>query len=128
MMLKSGLPILNSFDILATSTDNTVYKAYILQMRAGIKQGGSLFKTIDSQKLSFIPLIASRMIRVGEKTGKLDETLLYLGDFFEEEIDVASKDFATVLEPMILVVVGGMVAYLAFAIITPIYEFTSVIK
>jgi len=128
MMLKSGLPILNSFDILISSTENTVYKRYIHEFRVGVKQGEPLYKTIDTHHLSLIPTIASRMIRVGEKTGKLDETLLYLGDFFEEEIDVASKDFATVLEPIILVIVGAVVAYLAFAIITPIYEFTSVIK
>lgn len=128
MMLKSGLPILNSFDILATSTENSVYTAYIKEMRQGVKRGTTLFHTIDSQHMSHIPALASRMIRVGEKTGNLDETLLYLGDFFEEEIDVASKDFSTVLEPAILVVVGFIVAYLALAIISPIYEITSGIK
>ena len=128
MMLKSGLPILNSFDILSTSTENYVYRHYIQTMRQGVKSGATLFNTIDTKHLTFIPIIASRMIRVGEKTGNLDETLLYLGDFFEEEIDVASKDFATVLEPIILVFVGLVVAYLAFAIITPIYDFTSAIK
>jgi type II secretory pathway component PulF len=97
-------------------------------MKGGIKRGSSLFHSIDSQHMTFIPALASRMIRVGEKTGNLDATLLYLGDFFEEEIDVASKDFATVLEPIILVIVGAIVAYLAFAIISPIYEFTAGIK
>jgi len=128
MMLKSGLPILNAFDILSPSTDNRTFKTYIEQMRQGVKRGSSIFHSIDSQHMTFIPTLASRMIRVGEKTGKLDETLLYLGDFFEEEIDVASKDFATVLEPLILVFVGLIVAFLAFAIISPIYEFTSGIK
>lgn len=128
MMLKSGIPILNAFDILSSSTDNTVYKEYIQQMRQGVKRGSSVFHSIDTQGMVFIPTLATRMIQVGEKTGNLDETLLYLGDFFEEEIDVASKDFSTVLEPIILVFVGGIVAYLAFAIISPIYEFTSGIK
>ncbi len=128
MMLKSGMPILASFDKLETSTENTIYKKSLHEMKSGIKQGGSLYKTIQHNQISIFPLIASRMIQVGEKTGKLDEVLLYLGDFFEEEIDANSKDFSTVLEPVILVVVGLIVAYLAFAIITPIYEFTSVIK
>jgi type II secretory pathway component PulF len=128
MMLKSGLPITNALEILSTSTDNTVYQGYIIKMQAGVKRGSTLFHSMDTQKMSFIPALASRMIRVGEKTGNLDENLLYLGDFFEEEIDVASKDFATVLEPIILVMVAAVVAFLAFAIISPIYEFTSAIK
>lgn len=128
MMLKSGLPILNAFDILEPSTKNTIYSQYIQKMKQGVKRGTSLSQTIETQHLLYIPTLASKMIRVGEKTGNLDETLLYLGDFFEEEIDVASKDFATVLEPIILVFVGLIVAYLAFAIISPIYEFTSGIK
>lgn len=128
MMLKSGLPILSAFDILESSTENSIYRQYIKKISLSVKQGSSLSKIIESQYMVFIPTLASRMISVGEKTGTLDETLLYLGDYFEEEIDVASKDFATLLEPMILVFVGLIVAYLAFAIISPIYEFTSGIK
>lgn len=128
MMLKSGLPILSAFDILASSTTNEVYKRSIHDMYVGIKQGSTLYKTIETYHMTHIPVVASRMIQVGEKTGNLDETLLYLGDFFEEGIDAASKDFATVLEPLILVVVGLIVAFLSFAIISPIYEFSSGIK
>ena len=62
------------------------------------------------------------MIGVGEKTGKLDETLLYLGDFFDDEVDNTAKNLATVLEPVILLVIGGIVGFVALAIISPIYE------
>ncbi len=68
------------------------------------------------------------MIAVGEKTGKLEETFLYLGDFFEDEVDDATRNISTILEPVMLLVIGGIVAFVALAIISPIYDLTSSIK
>jgi type IV pilus assembly protein PilC len=75
-----------------------------------------------------MPLIAVRMIGVGEKTGRLDETCMYLGDYFEDEVDTASKNLSTVLEPIVLICVGLIVAFIALSIIGPIYQFTGSIK
>ena len=68
------------------------------------------------------------MISIGEKTGKLDEVLLYLSDFYEEEIDNLSKNLSTILEPAILIVIALMVGFVALAIISPIYELTGSIQ
>jgi len=68
------------------------------------------------------------MIGVGEKTGKLDESFLYLGDFFEDNVDDASKNFSNILEPLLLLVIGIIVAFVALAIISPIYQFTGSVK
>ncbi|MEK7067867.1 MAG: type II secretion system F family protein [Patescibacteria group bacterium] len=65
---------------------------------------------------------------VGEKTGKLDETLLYLGDFFADEVDNTAKNLPTILEPALLVVIAGMVLFLALAIIAPIYDLTGSVR
>jgi type IV pilus assembly protein PilC len=62
---------------------------------------------------------------VGEKTGKLEETFLYLGEFFKEEVDDTAKNFTTVLEPLLLLFIGLIVAFVALAIISPIYSLTS---
>ena len=72
--------------------------------------------------------IAVKMIGVGEKTGKLDEAFLYLGDFFEEEVDNIAKNLSVVLEPIILLVIGLIVGFVALAIISPIYNLTGSIK
>lgn len=124
MMLKSGLPITTALDTQMDSTTNLVYRKYLETILKGVKDGKTIQIIITNNKMKFIPLLATKMIGVGETSGKLDESFLYLGEFFEDEVDVASKDLATVLEPMILFVVGIIVAFIAIAIISPIYQFT----
>lgn len=128
VMIQSGLPISQAIDTQKLATSNLVYHEYIIQIQKGIEKGKDITSTIDSKKFKYFPEIATRMIEVGEKTGKLDEALLYLGDFFEEEIDNDAKNLTTILEPILLVVVGLVVAFIALAIITPIYQFTGSIK
>jgi len=64
------------------------------------------------------------MIKVGEESGRLDETLIYLADFYEEEVDNATKTLAIAIEPILLITIGSAVGFLALAIITPIYNIT----
>ena len=74
------------------------------------------------------PPLVSRMVSIGEKTGNLDETLLYLGDFYDEEIDDFSQNLSTILEPILLITIGLGVGFVALAIISPIYELTGSIR
>ena len=69
--------------------------------------------------------MVGKMLGIGEKTGKLDETLLYLGDFFEGEVDNVTKNVTTIMEPVLLVIIAAMVAFLALSIISPIYQLTA---
>jgi len=64
------------------------------------------------------------MIKVGEKSGTLEESLLYLGDFYEDELDSFSNNLTTIMEPILLLVIGLGVGFIALAIVTPIYELT----
>ncbi len=128
MMLKSGLPITSAIDTQKQSTTNDVYRYYLEVIEEDVNKGKSISESIINNKLEYFSTLATRMIAVGEKTGKLDESLIYLGDYFEEEVDSAAKDFSVVLEPIILLGVGLVVAYLALAIISPIYQFTGSIK
>lgn len=122
VMLQSGLSIINALEITENGADNLVFKSYIETIRSAVVRGKSIATELGSGGYSYVPLIAVKMISVGEKTGKLDESLLYLGDFFEEEVDNTAKNFATIIEPIVFIVIGLVVAFLAFAIITPIYE------
>jgi len=65
------------------------------------------------------------MIAVGEKTGTLESAFSYLGDFFEDEVDNASKNLSSTLEPILLIGISLIVGFVALAVITPIYDFTS---
>lgn len=128
LMLKSGLPINEALNVSVESTDNLVFKRSIKLIASAVEKGKSIESEMDNRKFWFFPVIVSRMIGVGERTGKLDETLLYLGDFFEQEVDGMAKNLPTILEPILLTMIAAVVAFVAFAIISPIYQFTSGVK
>lgn len=124
VMLKSGIPITNALAIEVKIITNRVFQEYVLLMLAATDKGRSLSDELQQGKYKRIPLIVTKMIEVGEKTGNLEETLLYLADFFEDEVDDATRNISTLLEPVMLLVIGGLVAFVALAIISPIYSLT----
>lgn len=128
VMLKSGLPIKSALEIQYKITSNLVFKHYIAEILAAIEKGKNIADELNTGRFPYMSPIVIRMIGVGEKTGKLDEILLYLGDFFEDEVDDAAKNLSTVLEPIILLVVGLIVGFVALAIISPIYQITGSIR
>ncbi len=128
IMLKSGLPIDRALDACEEAEENFVFKGYIYSLGQAVDKGKSLESELSSNRYPRIPPIVGKMVGVGERTGKLDESLLYLGDFFAEEVDEFTRNLPTILEPIILIFVAIMVAFLAFSIISPIYEFTANIR
>lgn len=128
IMVKSGLPISQALEIQTQTTSNLIFKNYLNRIQKGVEKGESIGEVLRSKRYKYFPTIAMSMIEVGEKTGKLDESLEYLGDFFEEEVDDAAKNLTTTLEPILLLVVGLIVAFMAMAIISPIYQFTGSIN
>lgn len=128
IMLKSGLPITSALDIEYEMSTNMVFQKYIGTLRNAVNRGKTLSSELDSGKYPLIPSIAVKMIAVGERTGKLDETFLYLQQFFESEVDDATKNLSTVLEPVMLLFIGAVVAFIALAIISPIYQLTGSIQ
>jgi type IV pilus assembly protein PilC len=128
VMLKSGLPITKSLSIQTVATSNYVFKDYIKRLQKSVDKGKEMGIELDEGNYSKFSGVAVKMIAVGEKTGKLDEVFLYLGDFFEEEVDNTAKNLSVVLEPIILLGVGLLVGFVALAIISPIYELTGSIK
>ena len=86
--------------------------------------GKSLGDEMGQRGYRFVPIIVPRMVKVGEKSGNLDQTLLYLADFFEEEVDDKVRNLGSIIEPMMLVVIAVVVGFVAMAIISPIYQLT----
>lgn len=128
IMMKSGLPITTSLSIAKQMANQTVFADYLQHMLTAVENGKSLAKELEDKKFAHIPLMSIKMLAVGEKTGKLDETCLYLADMFEQEVDDATRNMATLVEPAILLVVGILVAFIALSIISPIYELTGSIQ
>jgi len=122
ILLKSGVTINDSLEIATMAVENVQYKDILKQAMVKVKKGNSLTTAISHEQ--YIPSMVNKMIAVGEKTGKLEESLLYLADFYEEEVDNTTKNISTVIEPVLLIVIGLVLGFLAVAIISPIYQFT----
>ncbi|MBI4067696.1 type II secretion system F family protein [Candidatus Gottesmanbacteria bacterium] len=127
-MLKSGLPIILALDIQQGAASNVIFRGYLTNLAKAVAKGKSIMAELETGKYNHIPPIVAKMIGVGEKTGRLEENLLYLGDFFEEEIDNTTKNLSTILEPVLLVFIAVIVGFVALSIISPIYQFTSSIE
>lgn len=127
-LIKSGVPITKSLNITASTLSNLKFRNDLASVEELLAKGKNIGETLKSKNYFEYPPIVSRMIAIGEKTGKLDETLLYLGDFYEDEVDDLSKNMSTVLEPFLLVAIALVVGFVALAIISPIYELTGSIR
>ncbi|MBI4130466.1 type II secretion system F family protein [Candidatus Roizmanbacteria bacterium] len=124
VLLQSGVPINKSLTVAASTLTNIPFQRHILFVAHEVVKGKTLADSLSQHNGRFLySSLTIKMVQVGEKSGKLEETLLYLGDFYEEEVDTVAKNFATVIEPVLLLGIGLLVAFVSLAIISPIYEF-----
>ncbi len=128
IMLKSGLTITAALETVSEVEGNLVYKKDLLKIAEAVRKGKSIESALVDGKYKEFPLFMIRMIGVGEKSGNLEENLAYLGDYFETEVDTVTKNLATTLEPMLLIFIGIIVAFVALSIISPIYQVTGSIR
>ena len=122
-LLSSGITIDQSLQIVAQTLTSDVFKNETIEIYHKVLKGNSLADALAGK--NNFPKIVSRMTRVGEESGNLSEVLDYLADFYELEVDTATKNLSTMLEPILLVVIGTVVGFVAMAIINPIYDLTS---
>lgn len=122
-LLDSGITIDQAIRILSTTLTNEVYVKEINILYHKILKGNTLADSMRNKHL--YPPIVSRMTKVGETSGNLTEVLSYLADFYEAEVDSATKNLSTVLEPALLIMIGLIVGFVAISIIGPIYDLTS---
>lgn len=123
LMLKSGMKIIEALMITSNSVTNLAYQKAFRDAAEVMKKGEPLNSFLKTQEHLF-PAIVSQMIEVGENTGTLGDNLLYLANFYESEVDEATKNLSTTLEPILLLVMGIIVGFIAISIITPIYKIT----
>lgn len=124
VLLKSGLNIYEALKIVTEMSENYYYKKAIERASESIGKGSRLSNHL-AQNSDLFPIMVTKMIRVGEESGRLEETLAYLADFYEGEVDESLKSLTTYIEPALLIFIGLIVAFMALSIITPIYSITS---
>jgi len=123
LLLRSDVRIVSSFDLVAASTRNLVYREELLAARDGIVQGQKISAQFRRRERLF-PGMFTQMVAVGESTGNLSGAFEYISDMYEEEINELTKNLTTLLEPVLMIVMGIIVGFIAVSIITPIYSIT----
>jgi len=120
MLVKAGVPLLDSLKVSSATMNNHVYENSINMMAEEVEKGIPL--SVPIQRDPNFPKIIGQMIAVGEQTGKLDEVLGKVSIYFERESENKIKSISTLIEPIILLIIGFAVAFLIFAVLVPIYN------
>ncbi|HDQ88532.1 MAG TPA: type II secretion system F family protein [candidate division WWE3 bacterium] len=124
VLLRSGVPISKSLSVTANTLSNLRFRNILNTIEEAVNDGSTIHEILLKGGYKEIPAIFTTMIKVGEKSGTLEESLLYLGDFYEAEIDDFSNNLTTIIEPILLLSIGLSVGFIAVAIVSPIYELT----
>src|SRR5215212_3666953 len=122
-LLSSGVPILDGLDITARTSGNAIIEDAILLTRTGIERGETISGPL--KETNVFPSMVTQMINVGETTGALDAMLAKIADFYEEEVDTAVAGLLTLMEPIMIAVLGGVVGGIVIAMYMPIFDLIS---
>ena len=126
-LLKSGIPIVQALEVAGESISNIPYRELILQSAKDVKFGRTLAATLGKDERLF-PALVVQMLEVGEESGTVEDILAQLAQHYEEEVDNVLGNMSSIIEPLLLLTIGGVVGFLAVGLIAPIYNIGSNIK
>jgi type IV pilus assembly protein PilC len=126
MLLKAGLPLPLIMDIAIQSSGNRIIRQALTDVRDSLIQGQGLSQPMAANRL--FPQLMVEMVMVGEKTGTMDSTLATLAHYYEERVEQKINTLISIIEPLLTVVIGLVVAFLALSLITPLYSILRSIK
>lgn len=126
-LMGAGVAVLEALDVTARAIGNTVYEKALKDAAEQVKNGKQLSEIIEADT-ELWPAIVAQMLAVGEETGQTDTVLVKVADFYEEEVDVAIDGLSSIIEPVMIVVMGGMVGLIAASVMSPIAGLANQIK
>jgi len=125
-LISSGVPVLRAMEITSDTTGNLAISQVIERARNSVKEGEKISDPMKSSE--YFPIMVTQMIAVGEETGRLDQMLVKVSEFYEAEVDAMLKGMASLIEPIMIVGLGVMVGFIAISVVTPIYTMVSSVK
>lgn len=125
LLLGSGLSIIKALELTASSLSNSMFRDTIVEAKAEVEKGGAL--ALPIARSEYFPLLVSSMIAVGEETGEIDTVLTKVSEYYKEEVDVATTNMASVLEPVFLVIMGLAIGFIALGVYMPMFQLSSAI-
>ena len=126
-LIAAGVPMLEAIDITGKTSGNKVIEKAMDDVRESVKKGGSLTAPMMEVPEAF-PIMVTQMIGVGEETGALETMMTKVADFYEEQVDAAVKALTSILEPVMIVVVGAIVGFIVIAMYLPMFKVYDQIK
>lgn len=120
-LIASGVPIVKSLEIVSGTLGNVYYKKAILEVSEKVKKGEKLSTSLQSHGTLYPPIV-SQMLQVGEETGETSAILEKLADFFEDEVGNATKNLTAVIEPVLMLFIGGVIGFFAISMLQPMYS------
>jgi type IV pilus assembly protein PilC len=126
-LISAGVPMLESIEITGKTSGNVVIEKAMVKVRESVKQGGSLTAPMEEVPEAF-PAMVVQMIGVGEETGALETMMSKVADFYEDQVEAAVKALTSILEPIMIIVVGSMVGFIIIAMYMPMFKVYDAIK
>ena len=120
-LTKSGVSVIESLKIISRTLTNDYYKKAFLDIGEGVQKGKTLHEELSKFPKLF-PVLTIQMVEVGEETGKTADVLTNLADFYEEEINQITKNLSSIIEPVLMVIIGVAVGFFAVSMILPMYS------
>jgi type IV pilus assembly protein PilC len=126
VLLSSGVPILEALEITSETVNNTVLSKAVKDVQSGVKTGESMAKPLSTH--SVFPPMVTQMIAVGEETGAVDTMLDKIGEFYSQEVEATVNALTSLLEPLLIVVLGASVGGMVIALYMPMFNIIKLIK
>lgn len=126
-LITSGVPIVRSLEIISGTLGNFYFRQAITESIEKVKKGQKLSEALKPYQVLYSPLVI-QMMEVGEETGETSDVLAKLADFFEEEVTNTTKNLSAIIEPVLMLLIGGAVGFFAISMVQPIYSMLGAIK
>lgn len=123
-LLKSGVSLTRTLEILSDTTDNYFFSKSLQETKIGVEQGLTLNKVLSNYPELYPPMVLE-MVAIGEETGALTDLLIKIAEFFEREVEQLTKNMSSIIEPVLMVVIGAAVGFFAVSMIQPMYSLTN---
>ncbi|TPW21065.1 MAG: type IV pilus assembly protein PilC [Elusimicrobia bacterium] len=125
-LIKSGVPIMQGLETVGATAGNKIIEEVVLGARESIREGGRLADPL--KKSGVFPTMVTQMIGVGEETGALDQMLSKIADFYDQEVDTAVKGLTSMIEPIVIVVMGVVIGTIVIAMFLPMFSMGSMVE
>jgi type IV pilus assembly protein PilC len=125
-LINSGVPMMRSLEIVGETLGNAVLAGAVEQTRTSIREGQKLSDPLARSGL--FPNMVTTMIDVGEESGRLSEMLVKIGDFYDSEVEQTVKGLTSMIEPMLIIFMGGIVGFIAISVMTPVFKLVNSVK